>query len=187
VVVPAGEDDSELRWPPRDGSEAATLVGFLDFQRDILRRKCAGLSDDQLRLTLPPSPISLGGLLKHLACVEDSWFTDVVAGQPLPEPWASVDFEADPDWTWHSAAGDTGDALRALWAGSAARSRGVIAARLRRGEGAALPQAHPVLPWGDQEHVSFRWVLTHMIEEYARHNGHADLIRESIDGRTGDL
>ena len=97
-------DEQERPEPPRDCDEAATLVGFLDYQRETLRRKCRGLTDEQLRVTLPPSPITLGGLLKHLACVEDSWFTEVVAGEPLPEPWASVDFEADADWTWQSAA-----------------------------------------------------------------------------------
>ena len=106
--------EAERPEPPRAGSEAATLLGFLDSQRATLQWKCRGLSDEQLRVALPPSPITLGGLLKHLACVEDSWFTEVIAGQPLPEPWASVDFGADPDWTWHSADADSGDALRAL-------------------------------------------------------------------------
>jgi uncharacterized damage-inducible protein DinB len=172
--------------PPREGAEAATLHGFLDYQRATFQWKCHGLSDEQLRVALPPSPITLGGLLKHLACVEDSWFTEVVAGQPLPEPWASVDFEADPDWTWHSAAADSGDALRTLWAERVDRSRGIIKAQFSEAEDTALSRTHPVLYWGDHEHVSLRWVLAHMIEEYARHNGHADLIRESIDGQTGD-
>jgi uncharacterized damage-inducible protein DinB len=179
-------DELARSTPPHDSAEAATLIGFLDYQRETLQRKCSGLSDEQLRVTLPPSPITLGGLLKHLACVEDSWFTEVVAGQPLPEPWAQVDFEADPDWTWRSAAADSGDALRALWAERVNRSRRVVEAQLRQSEDAALAQTHPVLYWGDQERVSLRWILTHMIEEYARHNGHADLIRESIDGQTGD-
>jgi uncharacterized damage-inducible protein DinB len=170
--------------PPYDSAEAATLLGFLDYQRATLQRKCRGLSDEQLRVALPPSPITLGGLLKHLACVEDSWFTETVGSQPLPEPWASVDFEADPDWDWHSAAADSGDALRELWAERVDRSRGIIEAQLSEGEDAALSQTHPA--WGRQDPVSLRWVLVHMIEEYARHNGHADLIRESIDGQTGD-
>jgi len=172
--------------PPRDSAEAATLLGFLDYQRVTLLRKCRGLSDEQLGVTLPPSPITLGGLLKHLACVEDSWFTEVVAGQPLPEPWASTDFEADPDWTWHSAAADSGDALRALWTERVNQSRAIMEAQLSQSEDTALSQTRPVLYWGDHERVSLRWVLAHMIEEYARHNGHADLIRESIDGQTGD-
>jgi uncharacterized damage-inducible protein DinB len=183
---PEGVDELVRSRPPHDSGEAATLIGFLDYQRETLRRKCRGLSDDQLRVALPPSVITLGGLLKHLACVEDSWFTEVVAGQQLPEPWARVDFEADPDWTWHSAAADSGDALRALWAERVNRSRGIVEAQLSQSGDAALSQTNPVLYWGDQERVSLRWVLAHMIEEYARHNGHADLIRESIDGQTGD-
>lgn len=170
--------------PPYASAEAATLLGFLDYQRETLQRKCRGLGDEQLRVVLPPSPITLGGLLMHLACVEDSWFTETVGGQPLPEPWASADFEADPEWDWHSAAAYSGDALRALWAERVNRSRGIVTAQLSDGEDAALSQTHPA--WGRQDPVSLRWVLAHMIEEYARHNGHADLIRESIDGQTGD-
>ena len=177
-------DGQERPEPPYDVAEAATLVAFLDYQRETLERKCAGLSDEQLRMTLPPSPITLGGLLKHLACVEDAWFTETVAGRPLPEPWARVDFDADPEWVWHSAAGDSGGFLRALWAERVARSREVIEAQLRDGQTAALSRTHPA--WGRERPVSLRWVLAHMIEEYARHNGHADLIRESIDGQTGD-
>ena len=128
--------------------------------------------------------MTLGGLLKHLGCVEDSWFTDVVAGEPLPEPWASVDFQAEPEWTWRSAALDSGAYLRALWAEGVNRSRAVVQAQLSRGEQAALSEAHA--DWQLARPVSLRWVLVHMIEEYARHNGHADLMRESIDGQTGD-
>ncbi len=168
--------------PPREGGEVATLLGFLDYQRATLEWKCSGLSDEQLRVALPSSPMTLGGLLKHLACVEDSWFTEVVAGKPAVEPWASVDFEADPEWSWHSAASDSGDYLRALWAEAVHRSRAVVRAQLSRG-GAALGQTHA--DWQLPHPVSLRWVLVHMIEEYARHNGHADLLRESIDGQTG--
>jgi uncharacterized damage-inducible protein DinB len=170
--------------PPYAGGEVATLLGFLDYQRMTLERKCRELNDEQLRVALPPSSVTLGGLLKHLACVEDSWFTDTVAGEPLPEPWASVDFEADPEWDWRTAASDSGEYLRALWTERVDQSRAVVAAQLSQGEQAALSQTHAA--WGHQDPVSLRWVLVHMIEEYARHNGHADLIRESIDGQTGD-
>jgi uncharacterized damage-inducible protein DinB len=174
--------------PPRESGEVATLLGFLDYQRATLEWKCRGLSDEQLRVALPPSPMTLGGLLKHLACVEDSWFTEVVAGQPAVEPWASADFQADPEWTWRSAALDSGEYLRALWTEGVNRSRAVVQAQLGRDEEAALSETHvvPEDAWGVQDRVSLRWVLVHMIEEYARHNGHADLIRESIDGQTGD-
>ncbi len=170
--------------PPLDSGELATLLGFLDYQRATLEWKCRGLGDEQLRVALPPSPMTLGGLLKHLAYVEDFWFTEVVAGEPAPEPWASADFTADPDWDWRSAALDSGGDLRALWAGRVSRSRGIVKERLSQDEDAALSRTHSA--WGGRGRVSLRWVLAHMIEEYARHNGHADLIRESIDGQTGE-
>jgi hypothetical protein len=169
---------------PREGGEVATLLGFLDYQRATLEWKCRGLSDAQLRVVLRPSPITLGGLLKHLACVEDSWFTEVVAGEPAVEPWASADFEADPEWSWRIGASDSDEYLRALWAAGVSRSRAVVQAQLGRGEEAALSELHA--DWQLDHPVSLRWVLVHMIEEYARHNGHADLLRESIDGETGD-
>jgi hypothetical protein len=157
--------------PPLEGGEVATLLGFLGYQRATLGWKCRGLSHEQLRVTLPPSPVTLGGLLKHLAYVEDYWFTEVVAGEPAPEPWASADTAADPDWEWTSAAGDSGDYLRALWAERVERSNAMIAAQLDKGEAAALGEAHAAR--GGQGRVSLRWVLVHMVEEYARHNGHA--------------
>ncbi|MHB1988149.1 MAG: DinB family protein [Acidimicrobiales bacterium] len=170
--------------PPHDGDEAATLLGFLDFQRATLEWKCRGLSDEQLRVALSPTSMTLGGMLKHLAYVEDYWFTDVAAGEPAPAPWADVDWEVEPDWEWRSAGGDPGDELRALWADRVSRSRAVVATRLDQGGTRALGEAHAA--WGGQGHVSLRWILVHMVEEYARHNGHADLIRESIDGQTGE-
>ena len=177
-------DDFGRPAPPLEGGEVATLLGFLDYQRATLEWKCRGLTDDQLRATLPPSPITLGGLLKHLACVEDSWFTEVVAGRPAVEPWASVDLQADPEWNWRSAALDSGEYLRALWTEGVSRSRAVVQDQLRSGEETALRATHA--DWQLPHPVSLRWVLVHLIEEYARHNGHADLIRESIDGLTGD-
>ncbi len=81
-------------------------------------------------VALPPSPMTLGGLLKHLAYLEDYWFAEVVAGGPVPEPWASADFKADPDWDWHSAALDPGDDLRALWTERVSRSCDIVKAQL---------------------------------------------------------
>jgi len=170
--------------PPLENGEVPTLLGFLAYQRATLEWKARGLSDEQLRVALPPTSMTLGGLLKHMAWVEDYWFTEVVSGEPAPEPWASADTGADPDWEWSSAAGDSGDYLRALWAERVKRSNAVVDAQLGKGEAAALGEAH--LAWGGQGRASLRWVLVHMIEEYARHNGHADLIRESIDGETGE-
>ena len=170
--------------PPHESDEAATVLGFLDFQRATFEWKCRGLSDAQLRSTLSPASMTLGGMLKHLAYVEDYWFTQVIGGQPAPEPWASIDWKADPNWEWHSAAADSGDTLRALWADRVGRARSIVRAQLAEGGIAALGEAHPA--WDGQGRVSLRWVLVHMVEEYARHNGHADLIRESIDGQTGE-
>lgn len=175
-------DEHGRPWPPRLSDEVATLLGFLDYQRATLAWKCDGLTDEQLRVALAPSPITLGGLLKHVAYIEDDWFTEVVGGEPTPEPWASVNRLKDPDWEFSSAAGDTGQELRALWAERVARSRAVVDRALRAGGDDPLGAAHTA--WLGR--VSLRWVILHMIEEYARHNGQADLIRESIDGATGE-
>ncbi|SRR5712692_4342936 len=164
--------------PPLEADEAGTLLGFLDYQRATFEWKCRGLSDEQLRLALPPTSMTLGGMLKHLARVEDFWFTEVVDAGPRPEPWTG-----ERDWEWRTAAADSGDDLRALWAERADRSRAIVRARLAAGNG-ALSETHSA--WGGQGRASLRWILTHMVEEYARHNGHADLIRESIDGETGE-
>ncbi|GAC1611173.1 MAG: DinB family protein [Mycobacteriales bacterium] len=170
--------------PPQDGDEISTLLGFLEAQRATLEWKCQGLNDEQLRVVLPPSSVTLAGLLKHLAYVEDYWFSEVVGREQTPEPWASADTAADPDWEWTSAADDSADDLRALWGQRVERSRAIVKRQLQGSSAGAMAYVHPA--WGGQGHVSFRWVLVHMIEEYARHNGHADLIRESIDGQTGE-
>ena len=184
-------DDQGRPEPPFAAGEVETLVGFLDFQRATLEWKCRDLDDEALRHREPPSSVSLGGLLRHLASVEDFWFTEVVAGDPVPEPWT----EPLPgsghtrDWGWprageHGGAELRGAELRALWAERVERSRDVLAARLRADGEGALDQTHSA--WDGQGFPSLRWVLVHMIEEYARHNGHADLLREAIDGQTGE-
>lgn len=175
-------DEHGRPMPPQDAGEIPTLLGFLDYQRATLEWKCRELSDDQLRVTVPPSSMTLGGVLKHLALVEDYWFTEVVGGEPTPEPWASEAIE--DDWEWNSAVNDSGDYLRALWADRVEGSRTMVEARLSLGGDVALADTHSA--WEGRGRVSLRWVLVHMIEEYARHNGHADLIRESIDGETGE-
>lgn len=163
---------------PLAGDETATLLGFLDYQRATLDWKCRGLTDDQLRAALPPTSMTLGGMLKHLARVEDLWFSEVVAEGPKSEPWNRMPWAAE----WQNAASLTGD-VRQLWAERVDRSRRVVAKQLEGGA-AALEVTHPA--WNGQGRPSLRWVLVHMIEEYARHNGHADLVRESIDGLVGE-
>jgi uncharacterized damage-inducible protein DinB len=164
--------------PRRDQDERATLVDTLDFYRSIILHKTEGLDRDQLNTTLQPSSLTLAGLLKHLAHVEDSWITDRLTSGVMPDPWASAPFETDEDWDFHSAPNDTPDALRALYSAACQRSRVAISA-LELGSFAPNPDFY-----GNRYNV--RWVLLHLIEETARHAGHADLIRESIDGAVGD-
>lgn len=166
--------------PPLTGSEVETLLGFLDFQRATLAWKCAGLDDEQLRTPHPPTAMTLGGLLLHLARVEDIWFGEVVAEAAPLEPWASTPWAQE----WTTSAERTADELRRLWAERVEAARRVVADRLAADGDAALDATHPA--WGGRGSPSLRWVLVHMIEEYSRHNGHADLLREAIDGETGE-
>lgn len=161
--------------------ETATLLGFLDFQRATLEWKCAGLDAAGLAATTGVSTMTLGGMLKHLACVEEWWCSQVLHGLPEEAPWNTVDWKADRDWDWHSAAEDTPEQLRALWEETVARSRTLVKEALADGGLDRLARR----PLSDGT-PSLRWILVHLIEEYARHNGHADLIRESVDGLTGE-
>jgi uncharacterized damage-inducible protein DinB len=172
-------DDHGRPEPPLAGGEVETLLGFLDYQRATLEWKCRGLTDEQLRTPLPPTTMTLGGMLKHLARVEDYWFSEVAGEGDKPEPWASMAWAAE----WRNAAADDGEELRRLWAERVDRSRRIVATQLET-DATALEMTHPA--WDGQGHPSLRWVLVHMIEEYARHNGHADLLRESLDGEVGE-
>ena len=175
-------DEQGRPEPPLAGDEAATLLGFLDFQRATLAWKCSGLDAAGLAATIGASSMTLGGMLKHLAHVEDSWFSRSLFGRDRQPPWDTVDWQADPDWDWHSAADYTPEQLRALWQEAVARSRSLVAEALADG-GLGRPARRT---WPDGRAPSLRWILCHMIEEYARHNGHADLLRESVDGLTGE-
>ena len=159
------------------------LTSFLAFHRDTLRMKVEGLSADQLRTPLAPSTMTLGGMIKHLALVEDHWFSVVLLGNEPAEPWRSVDWEADGDWEWHSADQDAPEYLHRLLDEAVDTSERIVAQLHEDG----LDRMSVRASRHDGEGTfSLRWILVHMIEEYARHNGHADLIRESIDGSTGE-
>lgn len=108
--------------PPHQADEITTLRSFLDYYRGTIRVKTDGLDRHQLAVALAPSDLTLGGLLKHLAFVETWWFVQVLAGQEPPEPFASVDWEADEDWDWHSALNDSPDELRGLFDSSVTRA-----------------------------------------------------------------
>ena len=174
--------EDERTEPPLAGNEIETLRGFLDYQRATLEWKCTGLDSAALTATTAASALTLGGLLKHLAYVEDEWFSRWLPGTERVEPWASVDWETDQDWELTSAADDTPAELMALWRASVARSRRAVDDALAT---AGLDQLAR-RTWPDGRAPSLRWILTHMIEEYARHNGHADVVREAIDGQTGE-
>ncbi|OLF14816.1 DinB family protein [Actinophytocola xanthii] len=168
--------------PPPAADEVETLLGFLEYQRATLAWKCEGLDAAGLAATVGASSMTLGGMLKHLAFVEDWWFSRSLHGQEQQPPWDAVDWRADPDWDWHSAAEDGPEALRGLWQDAVARSRSLVAEALAAGGLDRLAERQ----WSDGQAPSLRWILCHMIEEYARHNGHADLIREWVDGSTGE-
>jgi len=160
--------------PPLEADERTTLTAFLDFNRETLALKCDGLTDDQLReRAVPPSSLSLLGIVRHMAEVERNWFRPVLAGEEMRTIYAP---DMDREAAFRDVAtGDVGEAF-STWRTECDHSRALVAAaptletRGFRGRG-----------W-----FSLRWVLNHMIEEYARHNGHADLLRECLDGVTGE-
>jgi uncharacterized damage-inducible protein DinB len=176
-LVPQRQD------PPLRAGEAETLLAYLDYHRATLLQKVAGLDHEQLGRTLPPSTMTLGGLVKHLTLVEDSWFSVVLAGNPYAEPWDGIDWDADPDWEWRTGSTDGPEALLAAYADTVARVREIVDDVLARSGLDALSAKES--RHGDGR-FSLRWILLHMLEEYARHNGHADLFRESIDGQVGE-
>jgi len=168
--------------PPLAADEAATLLGFLDFQRATFGWKCRGVDAAGMRATVGASSMTLGGLVKHLALVETDWFSRWLHDRGQQAPFDAVDWQADPDWEWDSAAHDSPDELLSLWAGAVEQSRALTAEALADG-GLDRPATRA---FADGRAASLRWILVHMIEEYARHNGHADLLRESVDGLTGE-
>jgi uncharacterized damage-inducible protein DinB len=164
-----------IRVPePFVGDERPMLQGWLDWHRQTLLSKCAGLTAEQLTLrSAEPSTLSLLGLVRHMAEVERGWFRQTAAGQAL-EPMFCTDDNEDGDFD--DATADSAEADLATY-----RAEVQLA-----GEAAAgLSLDHTFATAGRGE-ISLRWVYLHMIEEYARHNGHADLLRERIDGATGD-
>lgn len=171
--------------PPLVADEAATLVGFLDFQRGTLEWKTRGLDEAGLRRRLDahPSELTLAGLLSHLAWVEDFYFASGAVGAPMPQEWGPTDDGSDFVRAWTSAADLSAAEVRGRWERAVSRSRALVDELLRVGPD-ALDRTYPA--WDGREQVTLRWLLTHMVEEYARHNGHADLLRELVDGQTGE-
>ncbi|MFI1422514.1 DinB family protein [Streptomyces sp. NPDC020731] len=168
---------TERSEPANNADERTMLEGWLDYHRRTLAWKCEGLTDDQLRTaSVPPSELSLMGLVRHMAEVERGWFRQVLAGEDAGSLYFS---EADPDGEFHLTDADTWQEAYGTWQAEIDTAR-------RNAAGFALDD----LSRGRSRHTgkpfSLRWIYTHMIEEYARHNGHADLLRERVDGATGD-
>ncbi|MFJ9890038.1 DinB family protein [Streptomyces sp. NPDC091287] len=166
----------ERTEPALDAAERPMLEGWLDYHRATLAMKCAGLTDAQVReASVPPSAFTLLGLLRHMAEVERGWFREVLAGEELPDLYCT---EEDPDGEFHVTESDTWAEADATWRAEVAAARKNAAAfgldDFSKGVGSA------------GKPFNLRWIYTHMIEEYARHNGHADLVRERVDGATGD-
>jgi uncharacterized damage-inducible protein DinB len=165
--------------PNRNGSELTLLVEYLDYQRETMLCKTEGLTQAQLISKHAPSALTLAGLLYHLALVEEDWMEVRFAGLPGREPWASVDWDADPDWEFRTADGMEPEQLRSRYRQACERSRQVVAA-------ASGADQLSVEPPPNGRPFSLRWVLLHLIEETARHAGHADMLREAIDGSVGE-
>jgi uncharacterized damage-inducible protein DinB len=151
------------------------LAAWLDFHRATLEMKCAGLSPAELATrAAEPSTLSLLGLVRHMADVERSWFRRGLGGEDAPPMYYS---DTDPDGDFDNVDPASAAAAFATWRAECARAREVTA---------ALPSLDVLMTRRTGQQVSARWVLVHMVEEYARHNGHADLLRERIDGATGE-
>lgn len=175
--------DPERPWePPLAGSEEQHLLGALTRLRTTFRWKAGGLDEDGLRRGVGASDLTLGGLLKHLARAENQCFTTKLHGTPMSEPWRSADWLADPEWDFTSANADSAVSLYALWDRTVVESTQTLDRALAHG--GLDQQIHLASP--DGHHISLRRLVCDLIEEYGRHTGHADLIREAVDGRVGE-
>jgi hypothetical protein len=165
--------------PDPYGAEFGMLSQYLDYQRETLLSKTDGLTREQLTRKHSPSELTLAGLLYHLALTEEVWMEVRFAGLPDREPWASVDRDDDPNWEFRTAALLEPEQLRSRYREACNRSREVVLTST------GLDQLS-VKALGDGRNFSLRWVLLHLVEETARHAGHADFLREAIDGTVGE-
>jgi uncharacterized damage-inducible protein DinB len=168
--------------PPAARTEVQALLAVLERNRRTFAWKTSDLDEKGLRATTAASEMTLGGLVKHVALVEADWLAVKLAGRDYGRPWDAVDFEADPDWEWRTGALDTPQDVYSVWRSAVERSRALVAEVIaERGlDGAAS------FTWPDGRTPTVRDMLLDMIEEYARHTGHADILREAVDGRVGE-
>ncbi|GIG62226.1 hypothetical protein Lfu02_65980 [Longispora fulva] len=159
--------------PPQIAGEKTSLSGYLDFHRTTLELKCAGLTADQLRdRCVPPSRLSLLGIMRHLADTERLWVANRYAAMDLPPLFFSAD---NPDGDFEDLQTHDPSAVLTTWRETCELSRDIVSAAALDDLGARA----------DGTSVTLRWILLRVLEEYARHNGHADLLRERLDGSTG--
>ncbi|MGH9243331.1 MAG: DinB family protein [Acidimicrobiales bacterium] len=168
------EAQSPRTDPPLVGDELATLTGFLDFLREAIVIKAAGVDDEALRRPMVPSGVCLLGIVKHLAYMERWWFAHVFTGLDVEFPWT----DDDPDADWRVEPDDKSEVILDLYRTECDRSRAILAA--------SEPEQLSAKPTRQGDAYSLRWIVTHMIEETGRHAGHADILREMIDGSTGE-
>ena len=174
---------TEFPWePPLAGSEAEHLFGALDRLRTTFRWKADGLDDRGLRVSVGASELTMGSLLKHLAFVEAFYARLKLAGRSPGDPWETVDWEANPGWDFASAGADSAEELYALYDNAVAQARGIYDDAVADGGLDQIVDAHD----DEGRHASLRRIVFDLVEEYGRHTGHADLLREAVDGRVGE-
>jgi hypothetical protein len=178
--IPGSKD---YPWePPLAGSDAEQLVAALNRLRWTFRWKADGLDSDGLNTSVGASSLTIGGLLKHLAANEDYLFSVKFRGGPMAGPWESLGWDGSNDWEFESAPDDSPATLYALWDDAVARSQATLSSALA--EGGLDQEADAAGP--DGVHASLRRLVCDLVEEYGRHTGHADLLREAVDGRVGE-
>lgn len=168
-------------FPSAAPSESESLLSVLERNRRTFAWKTAGLDEQGLRATTAASAMTLGGLVKHVALVEADWLAVKLAGEEYGAPWDAVDFDADPDWEWRTGALDPPENVYGLWRNAVERSRKLVAEVINE-RGLDGPASFT----SDGRTPTVRGMLLDMVEEYARHTGHADILREAVDGRVGE-
>jgi len=162
----------------RTSDERTILTSVLDWYREGVLAKVQGLSDREAGARPLPSGTSISGLLKHLALVEDHWLGHRIGGLELSPHWSSVDFAADPDWEFRTGIDDGIEAVTAMYRDACLKSRVALGNRPLDELGIGTDS--------EGRPVTVRWVLVHLLEETARHLGHLDILRELLDGSTGE-
>jgi hypothetical protein len=174
--------DTTIHSPPLNATEAEMLLFGLERSRAQFAWKCGGLDAAGLNMAHPPSTMTLGGLVKHMALVEDTYTAQYLTGEPIGPPWDSVDFGGDLEWEWRTSADDSPAELYTLWQAAVERSKAANV-RMLADRGPDQPTKYTT---ETGESPNLRRFMVDMHEEYARHVGHADLLREAVDGLVGE-